>query len=298
MRITFGSGQAAAMQDLEKVTAELDRRQREVSSGRRMQSPGDDPASWAAAIKERAGIASVDQYVRTADSATSRLTVADTVLSDLVTKLTAARSAALAGQGSVQTDQQREATAQELEGLRDAVYDDLNATFGGTYLFSGGAGITPPYVRNPDGTVSAYQGDANELSVDVDRHRSVRISFDGRAVTLGTDTQDVFTTLDQLITAVRTNDQPTIATALTGVERAFSRVVTVQSGVGADLNALDDQRARLSEMKLAGQSRLSKDEDANMAESITGMQQADTAYQAALGAIATRTRLSLMDYLK
>jgi flagellin-like hook-associated protein FlgL len=44
--------------------------------------------------------------------------------------------------------------------------------------------------------------------------------------------------------------------------------------------------------------RLSALEDTNMAEAITGMAQADVAYRAALGAVNTVTRMSLMDYLR
>jgi flagellar hook-associated protein 3 FlgL len=298
MRITFGSGQVATMTDLERAAEELTRRQREVSSGKRIHAPSDDPTASAAIVRERADIAAVDQFVRSADSVTSRLTVVDTVLSDLVLKLQAARSATVAGQGSVQTTEQREATAQELEGLRDAIFDDLNTTFRGTYLFSGGLGLQPPYTRAADGTVSGYLGDANALSVDVDRNRAMQISFDGSTVVQGADTQGLFDTLAQVIQAVRTNDEPTLAAGLQHLEAAFNRVTRVQSGVGADLNALDDQRARLGEMKRANVARVSKAEDTNMAESISAMQRADTAYQSALGAIATRTKLSLMDYLK
>jgi len=298
MRITFSSGQSATMADLESAAASLARHQREVSSGKRIQAPSDDPTAWAAGVRERSEIASVDQYARSADSATSRLTVADTVLADLITKLTAARAAVVAGQGTIQTASQREATAKELEGLRDAVFDDMNTQFRGTFLFSGARGLDAPFLRNPDGSVSAYQGDSGDIAIDVDRTRSVRVSFDGSELTQGLAAEDVFATFAKVIAAVRNADQTAMAEGLTSLEGAFDRVIRVQSGVGADLNALDDQRGRLSEMKLATNTRLSKIEDANMAESITGMQQANTAYQAALSAVATRTRLSLLDYLK
>ena len=298
MRITFSSGHAATMADLESAAANLTRRQREVSSGKRILSPSDDPTSWAAGVRERSEIASVVQYARSADSATSRLTVADTVLSDLVSKFTAARAAVVAGQGTVQTAPQREATAKQLEGLRDAVFDDMNTTFRGTFLFSGGNALDAPFVRNADGTISAYRGDSSTISIDIDRTRAVRVSFDGSELTQGDAAEDVFATFEKVIAAVRTADQAAMADGLKALEAAFDRVVRLQSGVGADLNALDDQRARLAEMKLASKTRLSKTEDANMAESITEMKQANTAYESALSAVATRTRLSLLDYLK
>lgn len=298
MRVTFGTGYDIAMADLERAAADLARAQQVVASGKRVNTPSDDPSASAATVRERAEIATIDQFVRTADSATSRVHVIDTVLSDMISTVTAALAAATAARGSTQTDSQREATAANLEGLRDALLSDINTSFGGTYLFGGTASLVQPYVKNADGTVSAYQGDHNALSVDVNRNSSVQVAYDGEAVFQGTDTEDLFTTLQSLVDAVRGNDQAGVADGLTGLKRAFDRLVGVQSGVGSNLNALEQQTARLADQRRATKERLSKDEDANMAEAITEMSQADTVYQSALGAIATRTKLSLLDYLR
>jgi len=45
------------------------------------------------------------------------------------------------------------------------------------------------------------------------------------------------------------------------------------------------------------QARIAKLEDANLATAITGMNQADASYRAALGATGKIPQLSLMDYL-
>jgi flagellar hook-associated protein 3 FlgL len=298
MRVTFGTGTTIAMSDLERAAEQLAEAQRQVASGKRVNTPSDDPSAAAAGVRARAEIAAIDQYVRTADSATSRVKVIDTVLSDMILTLTSAQAMATAARGSVQTAAQREATAKGLEGLRDALLTDANASFGGTYLFAGTASLTPPYLQNPGGSISAYRGDHTALSVDIDRNRTVQVSYDGSQLLQGTDAQDMFATLQALIDSVRANDQAGVAAGLDGLKRAFDRLVGVQSGVGAQLNALEEQTARLGDMKHATTERLSKDEDANMAEAITKMNQANTVYQSALGAVATRSKLSLLDYLR
>lgn len=296
MRITFGSGYDVAMADLSKVATGLARRQREVSSGKRVNTPSDDPSAAAEALRERAEQESIDQYTRTAESVSSRLAVVDTVLSDIIDKLTSAQSAATAAKGTTQTDSQREATAAQLEGLRDALLSDMNATFSGRYLFSGAESLTAPYTAT-GGTVSTYQGDANGMSVDIGHDRSVQVTFDGESITKGSDAQDIFQVLDALIAAVRANDQDGVSAGLTALGSAFRRVTSVQSGIGSSMNAIEDQLSRLGDLKLASKTRLSKAEDANMAESITQMNQATTVYKAALGAVSTRNQLSLFDYL-
>ncbi len=78
---------------------------------------------------------------------------------------------------------------------------------------------------------------------------------------------------------------------------AFDRATAAESRVGSDMNAIDGEKSRLEEMRLAAMTRVSKLEDANLAEAISGMNRADTAYKAALGAVSTATRVSLLDYL-
>jgi flagellin-like hook-associated protein FlgL len=64
------------------------------------------------------------------------------------------------------------------------------------------------------------------------------------------------------------------------------------------MHEIDTQKLRLQQMRLSGTERLSKLEEANMAEAITNMTNAEAAYQAALGAVSTATRASLLDYLR
>lgn len=296
MRVTFATGNEVAMSDLQRAAEELVARQREVASGKRVNAPSDDPSAAAATVRERTEMGVIDQFVRTADTAESRLKVIDTVLSDIISTITAAQSAGAAAKGTTQTAQQREATALSLEGLRDGLLSDINATFGGTYLFSGTSSLSPAYARNPDGSFT-YRGDHAALSVDIDRNRTVQITYDGQQVMQGAEPQDLLTTVQGLIDAVRANDQDGVASGMDGLKRAFDRLVGVQGSVGAHLNALEAQTARLGEMRQATKERLSKDEDVNMAEAITKMNQANVVYQAALGAVATRAKVSLLDYL-
>jgi flagellar hook-associated protein 3 FlgL len=298
MRLTFNADHNSAMADLERAAADLARWQRAVSSGRRIQVASDDPAAMARVISERAELGSIDRYVRAVDSVSSRLSIVDTVVSDVITRITDARATAAGARGSVPTPSQREAAAQALLGAKDALLADLNYTFRGIHLFSGSSTTTAPYVKQPDGTVSAYQGDAQPVSVDVDRARAVAVNFDGQALAQGSEAADIFANLDALVAAVRAGDDAGIQTGLEQLERAFDRAVGFQSSIGTQLAGLDDQRSRLSELKQASTALVSKDEDANMAEAVSRMTQAETAYRTALAAIGNQSRLTLLDYLR
>jgi flagellar hook-associated protein 3 FlgL len=297
MRVTFNGQFRDALVDVERAGDRLATYQRQVSSGRRLDRVSEDPSGVAVALGERTKVAQVDQYARSTDSAYSRLTVVDTVLSDIVVKLTAAQVAATSAIGSTVTTAQRTAAAQQLDGLKAALLDNFNTSVQGVYLFAGTKSTAKPYVADNTGTVAAYAGSATEVQVDVDQDHEVTVGFDGGAITKGSDTSDVFATIDSLIAAVNAGDSTAISNGISSLVNVFARVTAAQSRVGASMQALDTEKLRLSASKLASTDRLSKIEDANMVEAITGMQQADTAYKAALNAAAATAKVSLMDYL-
>ena len=297
MRTTFNSSFLQSAADLSRTSVELARRQREVSSGRRLNTASDDPSAASGSVREHSEMAALDRYDQTADTANSRLSVADSVLSDMLDQLTNAKTTILAAQGSPVTDDQRDAYAKELAAIRDSLFSDFTTTFNGTYLFSGQAATVAPYQKAANGTISAYSGTTSAIAVDIDRHTSVTVSFNADAIARGSDAADIFTSLTQAIAAVLAGDGAGMAAAGTAVERAFQRTTAAQSENGAGLREIEIQKGRLADQRNASKTRTSNFEDANMAESITKMSQADTAYKAALGAIATTGRVTLMDYL-
>ena len=174
MRVTFNSAFNQSAADITRAAADLAARQREVSSGRRLHAPSDDPSAAAGSVRERSELAALDRYVGAAGSANTQLTVIDTLLSDVLDRLTAGSTAILSAQGSSVTDLQREAAAGELEGIRDALASDFNSKFRGTFLFGGtavnAAPVRPPGRRNVFG-LPGRRGDpaAGHRSRDVGR---------------------------------------------------------------------------------------------------------------------------------
>jgi len=297
VRVTFGQSYIDTAVAVNAASERLAATEQQVSSGRRIDAPSDDPAGTSAVITERASLSQLDAYTQTADAATSRLTVIDTTLTDIIDKITAAQSAALSARGSAKTQSERDAAATDLQGIVDALVSDFNAQFHGVYLFSGSATTTSPFVKS-GAVVSSYQGNSSISAVDIATNRSTGVTVDGGQISQGGDTSDVFTVLASLTAAVRSGDDAGIGQGIDALGRALDRATFAQTQVGTGLKALDDARAQLSRLRIDTASRISKIEDVNMASAISQMTQADTSYRAALAAFSKIGSLSLMDYLK
>ena len=203
MRTTAATTYRDSLAAIERASTRLLEYQRQVATGRRISRPSDDPAGTATAIRERGDVARAEQYSRTSDSATSRLTVVDSALSDIIEQLTHAQVSVVSAQGTEKTPAQREVAAQALESVRDAIAGDLNTSFQGSYLFAGADSTNPPFVIGSGGTVSPYQGSTREVAVDIDTARSATIGIDGSTISQGAAAADVFSVLDAAISKTR-----------------------------------------------------------------------------------------------
>jgi flagellar hook-associated protein 3 FlgL len=146
--------------------------------------------------------------------------------------------------------------------------------------------------------VWTYQGNNATSQVEVERGRAVAITFDGGALLQGGDATDVLTELTALADAIEAGDAAGIDAGSAAVERAFARTQRAIGSLGADEQGIDEATIRLASLRHAAEVRRAALEDANMAEAATRLSQAETAYRAALGAVSTAERQSLLDYLR
>lgn len=295
MRVTFRTAYGGS-EYLEITSGQAARARQQVMSGKRVEKPSDDPAAMQRAVEGRAEIRTLETYQRTADTAMSRLSALDTTLSGVIDKLDQGKVALLSARGTVVTAPQREAAAQALEGIRDGLAADLNTAFRGTYVFGGGEVTTPPYAKVAG--VWTYQGDNHPVSVDVGPGQTVEVALDGQALAQGTDATNILDELEALIVAVRANDAAGMTAGSAAIDRAFQRATRTQTGIGVDEQTISEREPQIAAARLAVLTRVSKDEDADLAMAISEMNRADTAYRAALGAVGTASRTSLLDYLR
>src|SRR4051794_34211692 len=103
MRVTFSAAFRDTAYDVSVAAAQLADAQRQVASGHRVDRASDDPAGASSIVADHAALGALDGYTRTNDSASSRLSVIDTTLSDIINQITAAQSATMSGRGTTQT---------------------------------------------------------------------------------------------------------------------------------------------------------------------------------------------------
>ena len=156
------------------------RTQEQISSGKRILTPADDPVASVRLLQLEQQQALLTQYKDNLTAAKNSLTQEETTLNSTVTVLQRIRELAVQAGGGALSGEDRKAIAKELSEREDELLNLMNSRNArGEYLFAGYLGKTEPFVRNPDGTYS-YFGDEGQRSLQVTSSSTVAINDNGK----------------------------------------------------------------------------------------------------------------------
>jgi flagellar hook-associated protein 3 FlgL len=184
MRISTSQIYGSGVLGIERNQNELLKLQNQISSGRRMLTPADDPIAAAKALTVAQSQKVAAQYARNQGDASDRLGLVDSQLSALTDLLQSVRERAVQAGNTALADSDRQAIASELEARLEEMLGIANGRSAeGDYLFSGYQGNTQPFVRSPaalPGTLSvSYSGDDGERLLQVGASRQMAVNVTG-----------------------------------------------------------------------------------------------------------------------
>jgi flagellar hook-associated protein 3 FlgL len=181
MRISTQLMYDAGIKAISKQQGDLFKTQQQLSSGKRVLSPSDDPIASARAVVVAQAEAGHEQYTRNLDNAKNTLNLTESVLGDIGTVIADAKVLAVnAGNGALQ-DSDRRSLAQELRGKFEQLLGLVNSQDGtGKYLFAGYQEQTQPFGGSL--TAVTYNGDSGERQAQVSPSQTLPVSYSGAAI--------------------------------------------------------------------------------------------------------------------
>lgn len=169
----------------------------QLSNGKRILSPSDDPTGAVQSVEFRSAIQTTEQYQKNITQAKARLNLEESVLEGIGSNLQRVRELALQGNNATQTREDRSSIAAEVRQRLDEVLDLANTRdANGEYIFAGFKSQIEPFSPNADGGFS-YFGDDGQRSVRVGPLRHVATGDPGSKVFMEIPNGNgTFTTLD------------------------------------------------------------------------------------------------------
>ena len=274
--------------DIVQKQNELAKVQGQISSGKRVSTPSDDPAQAGHIVKMHEAEKQLEQYQRNASSAESQLTLEESALTGTANILMNLRDLALRANNGLTDDYTRAAHNAEVKLSLDELYDVANARDSfGNYLFGGSNNQTPPFSAS---TPVTYNGtdDAQQLAIGLGRKIQsgdsgidtfMRVPNVAQASSGGS--QDIFTTISKFVEALDSSPvsdaekaamQQSINDTIANLDSGLDHINTVRARVGTRLNSIDNSREENSNITLQIERTRAEIEDIDIAEAITNLQ--------------------------
>ena len=166
---------------MSRLQSQLARTQNQLSTGRRVLTPADDPIASARALEVTQSQQMNEQFQTNRDNAKSSLAQVDQALGSATGLLQDVKDLIVkAGNGGL-TQADRNSLATELEGRLNDMLGVANTADGaGGYLFAGYRSTTLPFTPTASG--AQYQGDDGQRELQVGSSRQLAISDSGASI--------------------------------------------------------------------------------------------------------------------
>ncbi len=290
MRITQGIIHRNFLRNLDDITDKLNKKFQQISSGKRLVRPSDDPVALSNAMQLRDRLKQMDQYKENIENAISWLNMTESAFNSMENILNRLEEIAIAMGSDNSSASVRKTSAEEVARIKEQALMIANTKFKGHYIFSGFLTDTAPF-NTADNN---YHGDENSLEVEVDDGLRVSYNVPG---SLFTDGVNIFQLMDDLKSALNNNDADAIRASVDKIHDAYTRINIAHAGIGSKIKTLNNMKDELSNRKLSFEEIISQKEDVDMAEAIPKLYIYQSAYQALLNSFAKITSVNLFDII-
>ncbi|SDK12543.1 flagellar hook-associated protein 3 FlgL [Methylophilus rhizosphaerae] len=304
MRISTNTIYQSGTNRLMDLQNDLSKLQEQISSGKKVRSPADDPVAAARVLELTNAQNMNNTYTETRKVAKTSLETYESSLTSITNVIQDIQSSLVnAGNGSY-TNDQRQIIANELQTRLDTLVGLSNTKDSqGNYMYSGYQTETAPFDTSTGSVV--FQGDSSKRALQVDVRRQMQVTYTGDQV-FQANGNDLFATLQDTINLLNTpiTDDASqqafssgLADSITKMQGSLNQVLSVRADLGSKLNELDTLDTTGSDMDLQYQTSISNLQDLDYTEALSDLAKKSTILEAAQKSYVQTSQLSLFSFL-
>lgn len=294
LRVTQNMLNQNLLFNLQRTNKTMDQLQEQVSSGRKINKPSDNPVTAVRGMFYRSSLNEIDQYKRNADDGLSWMTTTDEALDEVTSVLQRVRELTLQGSNGTNSETDRNAIAEEISQLKEHLGEISNSQIGGKYIFAGTDVKTPPY----DAAAKQFTNANNEkLELVVGQNNTVQINVKGIDIFNNDGNGGIFKVLSD-IEADFKSATPGSTDHIAQLDGQMDNLLRHRSELGARMNRMELSISRIDGLEVSTTRLLSGEEDVDMAEVITNLKTQENVQRAALSVGARIIQPSLVDFLR
>ncbi len=286
------------IRQIQQLTSDQAKLQLQVSTGRRITEPEDDPAAVGRVLNLQSEQRQLAQYANNTERA---LTLAQTSYSGLQgIKKVSDRAGELAtlGTGALSVDSMK-TYGSEVDQLLEQGLQLANSRSGGDYLYGGTVTDTPPFVavRDSNGKITSvsYVGNSNQAGIPLSESTNVNPTTSGAT---NTGLNDFLSSLITLRDSLNSGDVAAVRAAQPALQTGEDVIISSMAENGGIQTRIEAAQSQQQDRVTGLESLISGESSVDLPTTIVKLNQTTTAYQAALASASKIMNLSLLDYLK
>jgi flagellar hook-associated protein 3 FlgL len=301
-RITPSMVAASTLTDLSSALGELQRSTNELSSGRSILEPSDNPYGASRVIDLQSELDGLSSYESNVKDGISWENTASSAMSSINSAAQRVRELILQAANGTTNQSDLETIALQVEQLTEGIKQDADSQYAGQYIFSGTLSTTRPYEQ---GANDEYQGNGETISRAVGPGSTVPISTNistllgnGEASGDGKLLDTLRTTIKNLRGGTTADREALTNTDLQNLDGNLETLSELQATAGSSIDQLQAALSRNEDLQTAISESLSNTDDTNVAATSIAYANEQAAYNAALRAGATIVQESLLNFLQ
>ena len=288
MRINSGVMVDNMMRNLQDNMKKLDRLNQQLSSGKKFSKPSQNPIGAAESMELGSVLSKHDQYIDNIGEAKDWMKSSESALKNSGKILQRAREQAIYGANGSLSKNDRKQIATEIGELKKELINVANSKLGDRYLFSGQKTTTKAFDDSGN-----FQGSVSAVKRGVGPGTEMKINTNGKEVF-----EDAIKHLDKLETDLNNSNISGIEDSISELDEDININTKNRSQIGAKINRLDMTEAKLEDEKIQSEELLSKNEDVDIAKTITDLKMQESVYRASLASGARIMQPNLADFLQ
>lgn len=292
MRITNSILYRAVKQNVQSVSQSIQQYQEQLSSGKRINRPSDDPLGAMRTQQIHTHLSKIDQYARNKTYATSWLNTTETALnqsSDLLIRL---KELAVTFSSDTSNAEGRQSAANEVQNIKDQLLAMANTKVGNRSIFAGHSTDGKAFLDNGN-----YLGDDGKIMLNLSSDISLQVNQSGSDVFASDTGKSIFETLDDMITSLENNDPESVANSMDELDTTFSNVNSALSLVGSRMNQVENTGNGQEDKKIQYRAELGDVEEVDIVDTMINLESARNKFQAALMSSSGIGKLSLANFI-
>src|SRR5699024_3553229 len=291
MRVTQSMLQNNMLNNLFKSQANMDKYLKQITSGKKINRPSDNPVIAMKGINYRTEVTESEQYIRNTTEVWNWFDHSDDVLGKSTKAMQ--RMEELANQAANGTNTQDELNSikKEVEQLKEQMIEMANTQVSGKYIFNGTDTDQKPI---QDGKIITEAGREEMVKIEVCKG----INMDVNVRPEGVFDQELFDHIDGFITALEAGDDDELNNSLGNLQESSSNIIQARAELGARMNRLELIEDRLENQVVIVKDTMAKNEGVEFEEAVTNLLTQEVIHRAALSAGSKIIQPSLVDFLR